>query len=420
MRSLKYTYAEMLAARILAIVGSIGVAILTARMLGPVDRGRYYYIITLAAVGMQFASLGIHASNTYLVARTPSLLPQIMSNTVWIALLGGALAAFGALIFDVATGSSSHDLTVILTLMVLTPSTLLFMYLTNLVVALNRPSAYNALIIFGSLASISLALIAALLSPTLATFLWAAVAGSVGASIVAWMVLAKGVHVPRLFDSELFLTGITFAVKAHIATLLGFLMSRLGILIIRQFGNFGDVGQWSIAIQISDAIMILPATISLLLFPSLVRADEANRNREFKSTLFQLSGLMAVLCLVASVLIQPVLVFFFGTAYAPAVAIVHALLPGVFFLAVASVASQFLSAQGYPWSQVLAWVCGAVLQATLSIVLFDRIGVVGLALIQSGCATFVCIWLLLSCWPYLRRKPSGLTDSVAPEIDRQS
>jgi O-antigen/teichoic acid export membrane protein len=417
MRSLKYTYAEMLAARILAVAGSFGVAILTARMLGPVDRGRYYYIITLAAVGMQFASLGIHASNTYLVARTPSLLPQIMSNTVWIALLGGGLAAFGALIFDAASGGASHDVTFTLTLIVLTPSTLLFMYLTNLVVALNRPSTYNGLIIFGSLASIVLALAAALFSPKLATFLWAAVAGSVGASIVAWQILAKGVQVPRLFDSELFFAGIAYALKAHIATLLGFLMSRLGILIIRQFGNFGDVGQWSIAIQISDAIMILPATISLLLFPSLVRADEANRNREFKRTLVRLSGIMALLCLVASVLIQPVLLFIFGVVYAPAVAIVHALLPGVFFLSVASVASQFLSAQGYPWSQVLAWVCGAVLQATFSLVLFDRIGVVGLAWIQSCCATFVCIWLLLKCLTYVRRKPSGLADPIAPTVD---
>src|SRR3954470_22049057 len=100
MRSLKYTYAEMLAARGFAILGSFGVAILTARMLGPADRGRYYYIITLAAVGVQFASLGIHASNSYLIARTPGLLAQVMTNTAWIAVLGGAAAAAGVLVFD--------------------------------------------------------------------------------------------------------------------------------------------------------------------------------------------------------------------------------------------------------------------------------------------------------------------------------
>src|SRR6185437_15975483 len=107
MRSLKYTYAEMLAARVLAILGSLGVTILTARMLGPVDRGRYYYLITLAAVGMQFASLGIHVSNTYLVARTPSLLPQILTNTAWIAVVGGVIASAGAVVFDLVSGGSS-------------------------------------------------------------------------------------------------------------------------------------------------------------------------------------------------------------------------------------------------------------------------------------------------------------------------
>lgn len=413
MRSLKYTYAEMLAARALAILGSFGVTILTARMLGPVDRGRYYYIITLAAVGMQFASLGIHTSNTYLIARTPSLLPQIMTNTVWIALLGGALAAAGALIFDSATGGASHNATFILTLLVLTPSTLLFLYLTNLVVALNRPSTYNGLIIFGSLASIILALAAAYFSPSLTAFLWAAVGASVGASILAWIVLAKGIHIPRLFDSELFLTGIAYALKAHISILLGFLMSRMGVLIIRQFGSFGDVGHWSIAAQIADAMLILPATICLLLFPSLVRADAATRNREFRATLIQLSAIMAALCLVAAVLIRPVLLFFFGVAYAPAVAIFHALLPGIFFLSVASVASQFLSAQGYPWSQVLAWVFGAVLQAVLSIVLFDMVGVVGLAWIQSGCAAAVCAWLLVDSLTYVRRsRKEGSDNSI--------
>src|SRR3954464_14355898 len=109
MRPLTYTYAEMLAARALAILGSFGVAILTARMLGPSDRGRYYYIITLAAVGVQFASFGIHSSNSYLIARTPGLLAQVMANTAWIAALGGIAAAAGVVAFDLALGDSALD-----------------------------------------------------------------------------------------------------------------------------------------------------------------------------------------------------------------------------------------------------------------------------------------------------------------------
>lgn len=403
MRSVTYTYAEMLAARVLAILGSLGVTILTARMLGPVDRGHYYYLITLAAVGMQFASLGIHASNTYLVARTPSLLPQILTNTAWIAVIGGVIAAAGAVVFDLVSGGSSLNGTFALLLIILTPSTLLFLYLTNLVVALNRPSAYNGLIIFGSLASAVLAAIVALVSPNLVAFVLAAVGASVASSLLAWIVLAKGVRLPRLFDFALFRSGVGYALKAHTSILLGFLMSRMSIFILRQSGGFGDVGYWSIATQITDAMLILPSTVGLLLFPSLVRADRLDRDREFKTTLVQLGALMALFCLVAAVLIRPVLLLVFGAAYEPAVAIVYALLPGVFCLAVTSVASQFLSAEGYPLSQVLAWIFGAGLQAILSIVLFEKIGVVGLAWVQSGSAAAVCVWLLISSQKYVRR-----------------
>lgn len=396
MRSLKYTYAEMLLARGLAILGSFGVAVLTARMLGPADRGRYYYIITLAAVGVQFASLGIHASNSYLIARTPGLLPQVMANTAWIAVLGGVVAAVGALAFDFAIGDSVQDTALVAVVLILAPSLLLFMYLSNIAVALNRPSTFNGLIIFGSVASIAMALLAAYPSPSLNGFLLAAVAASVVASILAWIVLAKGISIPKAFDYSLFYMGIAFALRAHVATLAAFLMARMSVVVIRQFGDFADLGYWSIAAQIGDALLVLPGTISLLLFPSLVRAEGALRWNEFKTTSFQLSSLMAMLCIAVAAVAHFVIEFIFGAAYMPAAAVVLALLPGVFFLGVASVASQFLSASGYPWSQVSAWIFGAFLQAVLSIVLFGRFGIVGLAWIQSACAAVVCIWLLVN------------------------
>jgi O-antigen/teichoic acid export membrane protein len=98
-------------------------------------------------------------------------------------------------------------------------------------------------------------------------------------------------------------------------------------------------------------------------------------------------------------------------AYLPAAAILLALLPGVLFLGVASVASQFLAANGYPWSQVLAWICGSFLQAGLSIALFEQFGIVGLAWIQTGCAVFVCGWLLVNCLNYAHRDLPGADDT---------
>ena len=403
MRSVNYTYAEMLVSRGFAILGSFGVAILTARMLGPADRGRYYYILTLAAVGVQFASLGIHSSNSYLIARKPALLAQIMANTAWIAVLGGVAAAAGVMAFDFALGEFAQNYVLIAVVLMLAPSLLLFLYLSNLATALNRPRAFNGLIIFSSVASIAMALLAAYPSPSLNGFLFAAVAAAVFSCGLGWAVLAKGIHIPRKFDYSLFSRGIAFALRAHVATLFGFLMARMGVMVIREFGNFSDLGFWSIAAQIADALLILPATISLLLFPSLVRVEGAMRWNEFKTALIQLSFVMALLCIVTAAATHLFVGIVFGEAYTPAVAIVMALLPGIFFLGIASVASQFLAASGYPWSQVLAWICGSLLQAGLSIALFGRFGIVGLAWTQSGCAAVVCGWLLVNSLAYAPR-----------------
>lgn len=397
------TYAAMLLSRGLAILGSLGVAILTARLLDPADRGRYYYIITLAMVGVQFASLGIHSSNTYLIARTPALLAQIMANTAWVAILGGIAAAGGVLAFDLLIGDSILTTVFVAAVLTLAPSLLFFLYMSNIAVALNRPQVFNGLIIGNGIASIAMALFAAYSLPTLNGFLFAAVAASLISCALAWGMLAKGISVPRTFDYPLFYTGIAFALRAHVATLFGYLMIRMSVVVIRQFGSFSDLGYWSIAAQIADALLILPGTISLLLFPSLVRAESAVRWKEYKAAIFQLGLIMAVLCVASAALARLIIDVVFGSVYMPAVEIVLALLPGVFSLGVASVASQFLSANGYPWSQVLAWVFAAFLQAALSVALFGRFGVIGLAWIQTGCAALVCGWLLINSLKYAHR-----------------
>ena len=396
MKSLHRIYAEMLVSRGLAILGSFGVAILTARMLGPADRGHYYYVITLAGLAVQLASLGIHSSNTYLIARAPTLLAQIMANTAWIAVVGGVIAAAGVMAVDFAFDDSTPSYVLIAVVLVLAPSLLFFMYLSNMATALNRPRTFNGLVIFSSAASTGMALIALYPSPSLNGFLCAAAAAAVLSCVLGWAVLAKGIEIPRKFDYPLFSRGIAFALRAHVATLFGFLMARMGVMVIREFGNFSDLGYWSIAAQLCDALLVLPATIGLLLFPSLVRAEGMMRWNEFKTTLVQLSAVMAVLCIVAAVAAHLFIELVFGAAYVPAVAIVMALLPGIFFISVGSVASQFLSASGFPWSQVLAGVFGALLQASVSIALFGKVGIVGLAWIQSGCAAVVCTWLLVN------------------------
>ena len=56
--------ATTLIARVIAMIGPFGVSIITARLLGPEERGRYFVIIAAAQIAAQIANLGLHASNS--------------------------------------------------------------------------------------------------------------------------------------------------------------------------------------------------------------------------------------------------------------------------------------------------------------------------------------------------------------------
>jgi O-antigen/teichoic acid export membrane protein len=101
---------------------------------------------------------------------------------------------------------------------------------------------------------------------------------------------------------------------------------------------------------------------------------------------------------------RPAITLIFGAAYEPAVDITLALLPGVFFLSVTTVISQFLSACGIPRMQVAAWIVGWIVQIVLSLVLLRFYGVLGLAWAQSACAGLVCVLLAIKALDYSPRR----------------
>ena len=403
------TYLRTFLARTAALLGPVFVAVITARLLGPEDRGRYYYVMTLAALGLQFASFGIHASNNFLLSKQPDLLSRILANTRWIGLLGGLAAGAAVLTFEVVVGNSSSLERTAIVVVILCPLNLLFLYLSNIAVGMNRPHLFNGLVILNSALAVISAAIAALLSPELNSFLAAAIIASVLTCVISWVLISKDCVVPWTFDWPLLSGVILFAARAHVTVLVGFLMARTGVAILRYYDAFADIGYWSIATQIADTLLILPSTVGLLLFPALVRASHAERWIEFTAMAWRMGVVMMLVCVAAAVLAHPFITVVFGFNYASAADISIALLPSVFFLSATSIASQFLSAFGIPWTQLAAWIVGWAAQVGLSLFLVGDYGVLGLAWAQSVCSGVVCAWLFINTLNYSPRSRAGKT-----------
>src|SRR5207248_10742366 len=91
-RSIVETYTT----RILLIAIGFAMTVIISRTLGPSGRGLFAVAAAIGAIGIQFGNLGLHASNTYYVAKDRELLPVLIGNTLVVSFgIGGIGAVLG-------------------------------------------------------------------------------------------------------------------------------------------------------------------------------------------------------------------------------------------------------------------------------------------------------------------------------------
>jgi O-antigen/teichoic acid export membrane protein len=229
------------------------------------------------------------------------------------------------------------------------------------------------------MAAVVAAGIIALMDGTVVDYLGAA-AGALFVSCAAAAIFVFPGHAGFRFDRALFGEGVRYALRAYLATLFGFLLMRIGVIALEQQATFAQVGQFSIASQLTDAMILLPGTVALLLFPNLVRAAPESRWAAMLQSLTRLGLAMAALLLLAAAVIPVALPIIFGSAFDQAVPLTLAMLPMVLLVTLITVISQYLSSEGFPRGQVIAWIVGFAVQAILAFALAGRYGGYGIAI----------------------------------------
>lgn len=386
----------MLIARAVVMLGMFVNGVIIARSLGPSELGRYYYVYAASMVGVQVAFLGMHASNTYFYAQKPELLGQVIANFVFVALFAGLAAGVGILIVDQAFFERSGGASIMLVLL-LCPMLLFNLGLQNLSVAIDT-GLFNRLLLLQVALIILGTVLVALNGPSPRAYLLTLLAANVVVGGVALFRVARGVDISYTFDRALFQEMIAYGIRAHLVVLMTFVMSRLGVFVLRWNDAIADLGQWSVASQIIDAMLVIPGTVCIALFPHLVRTKESSRWKELRLPVVTLFLGMALICAVFALVAQPLITFVFGGSYQPAVGIVMALLPSVVLLTITTVMSQYLSAFGVPLMQILGWGAALLFQLIVSVLVHPLYGVVGLALVQSAAAAVICGWLWLTAF----------------------
>jgi O-antigen/teichoic acid export membrane protein len=388
---------ETFLTRILLIGIGLITSVIVARVLGPEGRGLYAVAATITAMGVQFGNLGLHASNTYYVARDKKILPALVGNTIVVSFgFGGLGCAFTWIIFSLWPKLAPVNGFLLILSLTWIPFGLAYMLLQNLLLGIQDVRTYNkielttkilgvgfiALVIFLRCVTVEEVFLAGLITLVIG-FLWA-----------FFRLLSK---IPNLAmpSFALFKENIQYGLKAYIATFFAFLVLRSDLLIVKYMVGTEQTGYYSVAVSMAELIYILPVVVGTILFPKLTPLTDIREKWLLaKRVTFNMTVGMLLMLTLAGFLAHPIVEVLFGKAFLPSISAFLWLLPGMFFLGIETIAVQFLNSIGFPIIVVGVWVLTALLNIGLNIWVIPAYGIVGASMVSS-LSYFVAFVLVL-------------------------
>src|SRR5439155_489123 len=291
------------ATRLLIVAGGLVSSVLTARWLSPSGRGEYFLIVTLAQTLAQFGNFGLQSSNTYFVARDRSLRGPLLANSIWIAVgVGGVGSLIVILALEMMGAASGGGRLWFAAL--LAPATLFFMFGTNLLVGLKRIGTYNKFQLGSNYGVLLCLVVAAALGAGPRGFVAASTLGWTAVSVALLVALRRGSSASLGFNRPVFREGFRYSLNAYIVTLCGFLVLRSNVFIVSALRGPEQVGYYSIASQIADIMGILPQSMALVLFPTLITTEEGRLRTTLRHMMI-VGMLLAAGCGIVGILAEP-------------------------------------------------------------------------------------------------------------------
>jgi len=383
---------ETLGTRVVLLGLAMVANVLVARALGPAGRGYYGVAAAVTGLAVQFGTFGLHASNTFHVARGRGRVRLLVANSLLVALgLGGAIAAvcFGVF-FYWPERAPLYGLPMVLALAAV-PFSLAYVLLQSVLLGLEEFRACNKL--EAALALFGLAWAAALVvagRATVTTLLAGTVLGAVlvaGAALARLRPYLRG----RVRPSRALLgSTLRYGLRGYAAGCFAYLVQRTDLLILDRVHGSRETGYYAAAVSVAMVLGVVPTALGTILFPRLsAMRDPEERWRVVARVLPRLAAVMAAAAALGALLAGPAVLLLFGAEFAPAVAPLRLLMPAVLLLSVNSVLMNYLASSGMPPVTVYSPAAATAVNVGLNLWLIPRLGGTGAAV--SSLVAYACM-----------------------------
>lgn len=407
-----------LVCQIVGLACTVGTSVLTARWLGPTGQGTLALMAALTAITVQIGNLGLPAAIVFFLGRDPSRIRTVARLVIHLGLVLGTVLGLALLpLYDVLWGQVPRGFALLAGLT--TPFSLTVLLGASVFLSREHVLGYNVLNLLPRAGLLVLTvLVLAVLErglPAAAAVTFLAPLGAAFIAIVAtreWTGrLGLEIDPPgREGEGEgegegkgegkgALLRGmLCYGFRAYLASLLGFLVLKVDLLLVNAFRGAGEAGLYSVAVGLGNLLYMLPVAIGTYLFPKV--ASDPEDDGSFTSLVVRRTALGMAVLLGGTALVSPwIIELMYGPAFAPSVRAFVVLLPGVLALSLSTLLMQDLSGRGLPPVVYQAPALALALNVALNLWWIPCWGAAGAA----GASSVAYGLMFGMCWKEFRR-----------------
>lgn len=375
--------AETFATRVFIFLISLFASIVTTRALGPVGRGEFAAALAGSQLITQFGNLGLHASNTYYIARDRSLLTKLLGNSLLVSFgWGGVLMAGMGIFFWFSPDLAPVKGTLLLLALLSIAPSIGILLVQNLLIGIYEIRQVNTIQSATKILNVGFLVLlvwVGIFSAEVA-FLAGLTTGVIEFGWSYWRVRQR-IDERVQVSLSLMHSHLGYGFKAYLAALFSFMVIRLDILMVQYMRGSEELGYYSLAVTIINMLLMLPTVVGSILFPKLSGMTDPDAKWQFtQQVALIIGGLMLVGTLLAMPLAGTIIKLMYGETFLPAVAPFRWLLIGLIFLSVNTVFQNYFGSVGNPIVVVVSPFMATLLNITVNLFLIPRYGIVGAAL----------------------------------------
>ena len=375
--------------QVIALAFALGHSAIVARWLGREGKGALTLALMLPGALGLFLSGGVGLANVYFAGSRRFPVSILTANSVGFAILASALS--GVIVGVLAASGWLEKLMpgvplwLALLAMVSLPLGLFSGYFTAILQGLRRILAVNGVnLILGALTlALTVALVVVFPLGLFGGLMASLVAGGVGLLLSGLLLRREGgIFRPR-WDRSVMYPTLSFALRAHIGSVLQFFNYRLDVFVVNYFLGPAEVGIYSVSVGIAELLWYLPNAVGFVIFPKAAATKPEAMNlftpRVFRITL----GLTALGGVGLALFAKPLIAFVYSSVFIGAYPPMLALLPGVVLLGSGKVLTNEIAGRGFPHYNSINAGVALVLTVVLDVLLIPRYGIMGAAIAST-------------------------------------